>query len=84
MPSLITELLKEELLRFVTFPVLVIFQLLNFWQNLSTVAYKAVAYKNRVLYAYEKTHILIYLYFKWLKMNSNNILHSLSKPVVAI
>ena len=50
MPRVSTELLKEELLRLVTFPVLGIFQLLNFWQNLSTVAYKAVAYKkNRVV-----------------------------------
>ena len=50
MPRVSTELLKEELLRLVTFPVLGIFQLLNFWQNLSTVAYKAVAYKkNRVI-----------------------------------
>ena len=40
MPRVSTELLKEELLRLVTFPVLGIFQLLNFWQNLSTVAYK--------------------------------------------
>ena len=49
MPRVSTELLKEKLLRLVTFPVLGIFQLLNFWQNLSTVAYKAVAYKkNRV------------------------------------
>ena len=41
----VKELFKEELLRLVTFSVLGIFQLLNFWQNLSTVAYKAVAYK---------------------------------------
>ena len=45
----IPELLRGELLRLVKFPVLAIFQLLNFWQNLTTVAYKAVAYKkNRV------------------------------------
>ena len=48
MPRVSTELLKEELLRLVTFPVLGIFQLLNFWQNLSTVAYKAVAYKKKI------------------------------------
>ena len=39
---------KEELLRLVTFSVLGIFQLLNFRLNLSTVAYKAVAYKKIV------------------------------------
>ena len=50
MPRVSTELLKEELLRLVTFPVLGIFQLLNFWQNLSTVAYKAVAYKKNRVY----------------------------------
>ena len=38
-------LLKEELLRLVIFSVVSIFQLLNFWQNLSILAYKAVAYK---------------------------------------
>ena len=39
---------KEELLRLVTFSVLAIFQLLNFRENLSTVAYKAVAYKKKL------------------------------------
>ena len=48
-----TEFLKEKLLRVVIFPVLGIFQLLNFWQNLSTVAYKAVAYKKINVYPEE-------------------------------
>ena len=53
-----TELLKEKLLRVVIFPVLGIFQLLNFWQNLSTVAYKAVAYKKIIVYCLEAHHIV--------------------------
>ena len=40
----VPELLRGELLRLVTFPVLGIFQLLPFWQNFSTVAYKKIVY----------------------------------------
>ena len=41
---------KKKLLRVVKFSVLGIFELLNFWQNLSTVAYKPVAYKKNRVY----------------------------------
>ena len=40
------------MLRLVTFSVLGIFLVPNFWQNLSTVAYKDVAYKNLSTVAY--------------------------------
>ena len=38
------------LLRVIKFSVLGIFELLKFWQNLSTVAYKAVAYNKKIVY----------------------------------
>ena len=53
MPS--TEFLRvvsTELLRVVKISVLGIFELLNFWQNLSTVAYKPVAYKKIIVYIF--------------------------------
>ena len=46
--------ISTELLRVVKFLVLGIFELLNFWQNLSTVVYKPVAYKKIIVYIKER------------------------------